>query len=351
MRIAVDAYFNNNLGDDLFLDILVNRYNDVSFDFMVCDKSACKAFRDNRRINFKSRKDVLYNIMNYNAYILIGGSMFQEPENWITHWRKFHLTVSLFKLFGKSTFVLGCNFGPFKTEKYKKKYCKTFKKLSHMTVRDDYSYNILKDHVENLTVHPDIVFCKGISENINKNTNIVGISIIDWPKNNHLEEYISFNASLIEGLISEGKKIRLFAFQNTNEINDRKIIDKVIKKIRESFRKNIEVISYNGDISSFLKKYSECHSMVTSRFHSFILSLMYGQNICPIIYSEKTLNTIKFLGIDTDYIPIEKVSETSIQKVKDMLKTSKHFYQDKSINQLAKMSEQHFSVLDSLFKK
>lgn len=111
---------------------------------------------------------MLCNILKYDAYILIGGSLFQEPEDWRNHWRIFNLTVSLFKILGKSSFVLGCNFGPFDSEEYKNCYTKTFKKLTHMTVRDNYSFEILSNKGINLSVHPDIVLSKYIDLPIKK---------------------------------------------------------------------------------------------------------------------------------------------------------------------------------------
>ncbi|PFB83147.1 hypothetical protein CN286_04865 [Bacillus anthracis] len=351
MRVAVDAYFNNNLGDDLFLDILVDRYKNVTFDFMLCDEMACKAFTNHPRVNYKSRKEVLRNIIKYDAYIFIGGSMFQEPKDWKKAWRKFDLTVSIFKLFRKSTFVLGCNFGPYKTVEYKEKYLRTFKKLTHMTVRDQYSFDLIKDKGINITVHPDIVLSKKCYERESKKSNILGISIINWPKNNNEKGYIDFNVNLIKELVDENKKIRIFAFQNTSEISDYKIINKVIKKLDNNAQKEVEVISYDGNIKSFLEKYSQCDSMITARFHSLIISLINGQTIYPVIYSEKTLNTMKFLGIDLEYMRLEEISIGNVAEVKKNLIEGEEAYRKDEIVQLAKKAQGHFLHLDNLLRK
>jgi colanic acid/amylovoran biosynthesis protein len=350
MRIAVDAYFNNNLGDDLFLDILVDRYGEAEFHFLLNDQSSAKAFKANSRVNYKSRKEVLLNISKYDAYIMIGGSMFQEPENWKKQWRIFDITVKSFKFFGKSTFVLGSNFGPIKTNEYKQKYVSTFKKLTNMTVRDKYSYNQLENQGISLTLHPDIVLSRKSKKNFTKDDNLIGISVIDWPKNNTKEEYLSFNVELIKRLQIKNKSIRLFAFQDTNEISDLKLIEEILKELDS--HTGIEVISYDGEIDAFLEKYSECNSMVTSRFHSLILSLLFTQKICPIIYSEKTLNTLEFLGLDFDYINLDKISkEVDVKKAEEILLNKDDQYDGKFIVELSKKADQHFSILDSLYKK
>ena len=71
MRIAVDAYYNNNLGDDLFLDTLINRYGNGQFDFILKEKDKCKAFKDHDRVNFVGRKYVFQNIFKYDAYVFM----------------------------------------------------------------------------------------------------------------------------------------------------------------------------------------------------------------------------------------------------------------------------------------
>jgi colanic acid/amylovoran biosynthesis protein len=352
LRIAVDAYFNNNLGDDLFLEILLNRYEEAVFDFMVRDISACKAFMNSPRVNFKSRKQVLRNIKNYEAYIFIGGSLFQEPKYWKKQWKIFNFTVSLFNLFKKSTFVLGCNFGPVKTELYRRSYTKTFKKLTHITVRDQYSFNALKELKTNLTVHPDIVLSMKNNNKINKNNKVVGISVIDWPRNKNFQEYLDFNLNLIQQLIlEENKLVRLFSFQNTEHISDLKIINKIIDKLDESIREKIDIVSYDGDIRSFLNKYSECHAMVTSRFHSLILSLIYEQSIFSIIYSNKTLQTTEFLDLSIDSLVLNSLKSSDVNEVKDIVVDNKINYDKRKLSSLSQDAEKHFEKLDKVIRK
>ncbi|MBT2658624.1 polysaccharide pyruvyl transferase family protein [Bacillus sp. ISL-18] len=347
MRIAVDAYFDNNLGDDLFLDILVNRYENSDFDFLINDQSAAKAFINHKRVNFKSRKEVLLNIFKYDAYLFIGGSMFQEPENWKKQWKTFDTTIKIFKFFRKDTFVLGCNFGPIKTNEYKEKYVSTFKKLSHLTVRDQYSFESLDNKGIEISVHPDIVLGKTLENRPERNSNLIGISIIDWPKNNNIEGYIHFNVDLIKRLHAKNKSVRLFAFQDTQEISDLTVINKVIEKVDNI--KNIDIVSYDGDIKGFLEKYDECYSMVTCRFHSFILSLLMNQRICPIIYSDKTLNTMKFLGINIRHFELDSISNgKSLDEVENSLLNYELTYEKSLISELSCKATQHFAVLDTI---
>ncbi|MCR8929536.1 polysaccharide pyruvyl transferase family protein [Priestia megaterium] len=353
MRIAVDAYFNNNLGDDLFLKILVERYPNAHFDFLLCDEMACEAFKKHPRVRYVSRKKVFKNILNYQAYILIGGSMFQEPNEWKTEWRKLNLTVNWFKFFRKSTFVLGCNYGPVSSDLYDKAYCKVFNKLTHMTVRDEHSYGALVGKKINLSVYPDIVLGMEFNKKIQPDDKLVGISVIDWHKNENVESYINFNVNIIKSLLLDGKKIRLFAFQNADKISDLEICNKILRKLnlQESNQEsNIEIISYKGDVDVFLEKYIECKYAITSRFHSLIISLLSNQIICPVIYSNKTLNTIKYLGIGLKSITLDNIENYNIDKVKELFEINKSMDRN-LINTLSQESKQHFKILDQKLRK
>lgn len=351
MRIAVDAYFNNNLGDDLFLDTLLRRYPNTNFDFLLKDLSACRAFQNNPRVNFVGRKHVFQNINKYDAYIFIGGSMFQEPIDWVKQWRILNLTVSIFKFFNKSTFILGCNFGPFKTNTYKNKYSKIFKKLTQITVRDNFSYEELKDKKINLNVYPDIVFSRSNMDKKNKNNNIVGISVIDWNSNNNVKDYLKFNSELISRLLIENKRIRLFSFQDMDKISDLKLIKQIIRKFESADENQIEVISYSGDLDTFLLKYSECGSMITSRFHSLVLSLLFKQKIIPIIYSEKTLNTLEYLGIEMDYFRMESITPKDVNKTLNIILNEENNYNINEIDKISEKAQNHFALLDQLLKE
>ncbi|MFE6010141.1 polysaccharide pyruvyl transferase family protein [Bacillus thuringiensis] len=128
-------------------------------------------------------------------------------------------------------------------------------------------------------------------------------------------------------------------------------MNKVIKKLDNNVQKEVEVISYDGNIKSFLGKYSQCDSMITARFHSLIISLINGQTIYPVIYSEKTLNTMKFLGIDVEYMRLEEISIGNVAEVKKNLIEDEEAYRKDEIVQLEKKAQGHFLHLDNLLRK
>ena len=97
--IFVKAYLNQNLGDDLFVDILVKRYPQHNFMIIVPNKNyyhfskyknvkLIKLNKVKKLINFLSFKLIDKNI--FESYyekkcdltVTIGGSLFIQKENW-----------------------------------------------------------------------------------------------------------------------------------------------------------------------------------------------------------------------------------------------------------------------------
>ncbi len=87
MKIYVNAYLENNLGDDLFIKILTERYKKHKF------YSITKGFKNYTKNNFKvySNKYIFkvlkkfelekYLANKFDLVITIGGSMYQENND------------------------------------------------------------------------------------------------------------------------------------------------------------------------------------------------------------------------------------------------------------------------------
>ncbi len=344
-KIAVDAYFFNNFGDDLFLEILINRYPNAYFDFITPSEDRIKNFVANPRISQVSRKQALLNVKSYDMYIMIGGSMFQQPQDWKMQWLNLHLMVNTFRLFKKKCAIIGCNFGPYSNDFYVKAYKYIFKKLNFLSVRDEKSYHLLQDKRINLHCYPDMAFSFDLTANNltrkqDENEKFIGVSIMDFGKEN--VDYENEMVKIVNSL-QENAKIKIFSFQNSNEINDLKIINNVISKIPNG-KQNIEVVSYDGNMREFLSQYDQCHAFLTTRFHSLILSIMYNQKIVAINYNPKIENTLKFLNMNVELVDLNELEKINLAPLFANQQVS---YDLKSIKD---QSVSHFKYIDSIIR-
>ena len=141
MKIYTRAYLTENLGDDLFIKILIDRYKKHQF------YSISRGFKNYTKGNLKVYSNpILFDIIEEfklekylsnkcDLAISIGGSMYMENEKYIKDYS-----------FGKNKYyVLRSNFGPYKTQGYYNKVYDFFKNAEDVCFREEYSYNLFKD--------------------------------------------------------------------------------------------------------------------------------------------------------------------------------------------------------------
>ena len=137
-QILVLGYWHRNLGDDLFLKILAERYSNTTFNIYINKENfrpfktlvnVKPVFRYNSRTISRRAKNKLDNflfkfgfvtlnsiqreLLNYKQIVEIGGSIFIQPST------GFDSNYYLRKAIGKSGIdysILGCNFGPYSSE-------------------------------------------------------------------------------------------------------------------------------------------------------------------------------------------------------------------------------------------
>src|SRR5690625_1556664 len=101
MNFLVNAYFSKNVGDDLFLKVLIERYPDVNWYLLTPNPVYKDVFNDHsnvhiieslnfnllglRRIDLFSKANQLFlKYQLYDGLIVIGGSIFMEGSEWKT---------------------------------------------------------------------------------------------------------------------------------------------------------------------------------------------------------------------------------------------------------------------------
>ena len=249
-KILLSAYFACNIGDDLFLKILFDRYQNIEWHLLTANRNYNKIFKDYKNVKIiysyrelpfgNKRKNLFYTINewflgfgNYLAYVNIGGSIFMQSPAWRSKFDEREYLINKFKSMGKKTFIIGANFGPFKDEEFSNKYKELLSRLDDVCFRDNHSYNLFKE-MKNIRIAPDIVFSLDYKPSEKKEKSI-GFSIINLENRDSLKEYYhDYNEKIIEIIIkylNDGYKIKLFSFcENEGDL-------KVIKYIVEHFPK------------------------------------------------------------------------------------------------------------------
>lgn len=317
MSVLLYAYTALNLGDDLFVKIICERYPDVDF-YIECEHKFAKPFkliknlvvipkRENfnriaRRLNLPFRVPSIIDSKNsdkFDLIVQIGGSIFIQTP----YWKE---TLNIYKgrlRKGIPYYIIGSNFGPYENQEFYDEFKEIFKQLSGIVFRDKYSY---QEFSSIKTVHyaSDVIFNLSTEANISSqkspDTKVAIISVIDLSQRKELREfenfYIQKHASLVDSLISYGYKVVLMSFCKYQK--DLECINRICSLLSDKSKEFVSVYSYEGDTTEAVSLINDSNVMIGARFHSVILSLLLRKKVLPIIYSSKTSNYLSDIGFE-----------------------------------------------------
>lgn len=355
-KIFLYAYDHINLGDDLFIETIVNRYPNTKFYFWTDTKNK-KVFQDLKNLKIIDMDSKKINLikkirpsleMRYkeaiqkkcDAQVYIGGSIFMEYPTWknIVSWWEYQSTQYSF-------FVLGANFGPYHTEEYRIAMDKVYTQLKDICFRDTYSKNLFKAN-DNVRQAPDILFSYQIPIRQKKKKQIF-ISVISCKDRNFKglseEEYILKMIDLINGFYQEDYKIILASF--CEEEGDLKAAEKIKDNMRNSAR--VSILNYNGlNRKKIIEAISESSYIIATRFHAMILGMVAKIPVFPIVYSDKTKNVLEDINFDGNYADLRDKESLTYENAKYNLEMNYKV----NVDEMKKNANQHFMKLDKILR-
>lgn len=354
-KIKVHAYTQLNVGDDLFIKVLCDRYPDTLF-ILSAPKQYKKSFKDignlrinpndslfSRGMNYLGRKLNLYHFTqlrtrHYDATILIGGSLFIQDR----HWRKKFNHMKDLKMRGKPFFLLGANFGPFHDRTFYLKHKSLFKRYTDICFRDQYSYDLFKD-LPHVRMASDMIFQLPVSK-VKHDEKSIAISII---KPSIRKDLIAKDAiyyqkirEIIIYFIENGYTVTLMAFCEFE--GDQEAVDTVMESLPTNYLAQSKKYYYQGDLVETLNMISRASFVVATRFHAMILGWLYGKPVFPIAYSPKMKHVMNDIGFKGTYADFDKLDNLKAADVFSSMNTN---YID--VTAQIKSSHQHFNKLDT----
>lgn len=348
-KILLLGYMKRNLGDDLFIAMLLNRYNDIDFVVREASPKYSEPFKCYK--NFKTVKAegkiVDFDVSDYCACVYIGGSVLSENKNGLTNQKTINGVVENCKKNKVPFFYMSSNFGPYQTKEFYNECEKTIKMIDGICFRDKYSYEEFKKY-KSVNYATDVVFSLDMKRNkIIKNS--IGISIIDLSLSSRSEEFQNIDKDYCEMLkrniinfIDNGKKVYLFSFCEYE--GDLNAINRIIDLLPESYKTKVNIVQYTGkeyNLYDFVKKYSMMEKMICTRFHSLVLSLLFRQDFIVVSYSKKLEKLLCDIPQKFKYVDIDK----KINKLNIELDWFNKIDED-NLDSLVNSSYNQFSQLD-----
>lgn len=338
-KVLLHGYTMDNLGDDLFFQVLVNRYPNVQFYLptLNCNyKSKFKFLKNLKVVDFfgvsKFTKHQVYklpklyskyNMSKFDAVVCIGGSLFIDCKNanskdrYVAENYSFIADWKYAEENNVPYYVIGANWGPCYNQYYYDYFNNAFDSLADLCFRDTYSYEIFKDK-KNVRHTGDILmgndYIKKSIGNCSKKRQIA-ISIVDSKhKSEEFMEYDEYERKITEFCEEFSKlnySIVLLSF--CEKEGDLKVAERIYSQIND--KSSIRIINYKQNYAEMLQILAESEFIVASRFHATVLGWTLGTKVYSVVYGKKTIHLIQDCGYDHGYIGIEKIDELTIDTI------------------------------------
>lgn len=362
--IKLYAYLENNLGDDLMINILLNRYK--NYRFYYCDewersdvflkyknfftfKIIEQKFKSvNNFFNLflpKSKKNYLINyISNYIdkhtiCSVYIGGSIFMQHGD-VRYGYGNILRDKLKRLNDGKLFIIGASFGPYFQEEYLEIYRKFFSKCRGVTFRDYHSFNLFKD-LKQVKYASDVVFA--LKNNNQQNENVVDkqvvISIVNFETKDYYDDYKKFIKNFCIEVANRNKYPVLVSFCKYE--GDEKAVSDIYDTLPETVKSITKKIFYSEDnIDVLLKLFQRCCFVLATRFHSMILALKFNKPFFAISYAPKVSDYLNDLNFDC-YCNLSEIKKIKAKDVFD------YYFLSVKTENIQLYSEKAFLQLDT----
>ena len=312
--VYLHAFADVNVGDDLFIHKLVSSYPDVHFvliarkpyrkmlagypNLTVYEVDAlplkvCKTLRLDMPLRWRIAHDC-----DYGVYI--GGSIFIEYSDW----KDQHIWYR--ELFdNERLYIMGCNWGPHKTQQFKDNMMSVFSGVKDICFRDLYSYNSFSS-LPNVRYAPDILFGLEQPSDIKEEKQVL-ISLVNCLRSNvelpgFAESYNRFICGLAERFAELGYRTILCSF--CEQEGDLAAAEEIHGLLSPNARAHASVVNYCGtNLEQIRELIARSEYVVATRFHAMILGLAAGKKVLPMIYhmkQQKALDDLSFRGAVCD---------------------------------------------------
>ena len=332
-RVYLKAYCSMNLGDDLFLRIICDRYPKAEF-CVIALPIFSRALRGIKNLKVLSGVSLI-------AYLLrklkVGFGFFQVAQkrigarcdavvyitgSFLSQGGKWENTLNGLQGFINSnanSYIIGCNFGPYRDEEFLNRSKAIISQLTDICFRDKYSFELFAD-LKNVRYAPDVVFSLSIKkfEHLPIKKQVL-ISVIDLnrfqSKKQYTNTYEDKLIDIINDLARRGYSTKLMAFCQAE--HDDKVINRILKSGKLT---NIQLVTsyiYQGNIDEAISQIAESACVIATRFHAMILGLLFKKTVYPVCYSDKmrnVLNDMAFTGSSVDVQKVALIDTDSVAK-------------------------------------
>ncbi|MBO4924550.1 MAG: polysaccharide pyruvyl transferase family protein [Bacteroidales bacterium] len=339
-RVLLSAYTQLNLGDDLLIKSIVEKYPNTLFvvpcrkgygTFLSLYKNVIPVNLNSWLLSYIDRFLRKYEVSSFYAlnslllrildikyrfthYIVIGGSIFMESSSKDRGYDVYRSYVRVKRILKNAKLdFIGCNFGPCISDQYKQNISKVFSLADDVCFRDRTSYETFHK-TANIRLGNDVVLESLMVPKVEKK-NKIGISLISLKERPDLtsltEPYRKKISEIIAYFIDKQYEVVLFSFcEHLGDLEEAEAIRSSLNN-----NQNVSIYRYKGNMDEALQCFGQMEYVVASRFHAIILGMLFKSYVFPIAYSNKAKEMLNDYGLWKERYDIRHFVGLEIQEV------------------------------------
>ncbi|MBQ9801543.1 MAG: polysaccharide pyruvyl transferase family protein [Clostridia bacterium] len=328
-RALVFGYFEKNLGDDLMLELFLQRGN-YAKSYIFARKANKKFYRAmgarvicydgffyrviNKLTRSLTKINAFYLLARRNTdFVMLGGSLFAEQEQSATQQQLRNLSYAV--KHADAAYVIGSNFGPYHSPDFLEQYKALFAHCRDVCFRDEMSWEFFR-HLPTARFAPDVVFSGEWSsadqmpaddENAYVLVSLIDISIRPTLRE-HAARYEKFIFDVCYGHLAKGDKVILLSM--CDKEGDSNICQRIFMGIDSLYRPLISVQNYNN-IPQMLRLFRAAKAVYATRFHAMILGAYFAKHTIAVAYNEKVIQAVYTYGLDVVLLQMDDLRFTT----------------------------------------
>ena len=340
MNILLDAFYDLNFGDDIFIQTITDMFPKCKFYSFLehYPLAVIEWAKKIKNLYLLPECDVFLQKNMFDAYICVGGDVF--PNNGDYSKRKKYVasvkqTDGVVVFWGFSLFH---NYN----DQTEADIISLMKSADVIAPRDEASADYLRSILPEQEIHvvADLAFLSDWKKRDSvKVNNILGISVRrpNYATDQDMQQYTVKLQEVIDSYlrVHEERQVIIFSLSvgNTSDVS---VTNEIISGVADKNRVNH--IVYTGNISEIKEEMEKCDLMICTRLHAMISCIAMEIPFIPIIYEVKMEHILDDIDYQKKKIYFNNINNISIQMddFKDVSSSSSWWDKQKEDKYIAK---------------
>lgn len=297
MNILLDAYYDNNFGDDIFVDVITGMFPNYKFySFLEFYPSEiCSRAGKIPNLYLLPECNVLLTKNMFDGYICIGGDIFPDYGNFS---KRKEYVKSVEQING---FVAFLGFSLF--HKYSEETISDIREMMAnadiIAPRDSFSAKVLQQIMpeKEIQVMSDLAFEVIWEKHRERKRKCIGLSVRrpNYVIESDYNKYCKEMANIIEKYLCKDTehKVKLFGLSD-GSIKDIDVLDDIKNILINNNR--VETFIYQGNRNDIAEQMDACDVIICTRLHAMIACICMEIPFIPVIYEVKMDHILDEIG-------------------------------------------------------